>query len=105
MKLSRFESDPPEDALGGRCVVRWFYRLHNVDAVALILCLPPDLIEAIGMDFQRAQRASSSEQAAIVDRFKQLPRYDGSILPEPEVQVSRGEKAPNGPAIEQLGLF
>ena len=105
MELSRFESDPPQGALGGRCVVRWFYRLHNEDAVALILCLPPDLIEAIGVDFQRAQRASRSEQADIVERFKQLTRYDGSILPEPEVQVPRCEEATNGPMIEQLGLF
>lgn len=105
MELSRFESDPPQDALGGRCVVRWFYRLRNEDAVALILCLPPELIEAIGADFQRAQRASSSEQARIVERFKQLARYDGSILPEPEAQVSQYEKAPSGPATEQLGLF
>ena len=105
MELSRFESDPPQDALGGRCVVRWFYRLHNADAVALILCLPPDLIEAIRLDFQRAQHAPSAEQADIVERFKQLSRYDGTILHETEAKVSQCEKASRGPAIEQLGLF
>lgn len=105
MELSRFENDPPQALLGGRCVVRWFYRLRNTDAVALILCTLPEHLEAIRADFLRAQRATSSEQSDIVERFKHVTRYEGPILPEIELKVRQSENTSSGPAIEQLGLF
>ena len=105
MDLSRFENDSPQDVLSGQCVVRWFYRSGNADAVALILCISPEHLEAIRVDFQRAQRAPSSDQADIVERFKRLTRYDGSILPEVECKVRSRESASRSSPVEQLGLF
>lgn len=106
MELSRFESGLPQDSLGGRCVVRWFYRSScTADAVALILCISPEQLPAMNIDFQRAQHAAASKQEGIVEQFKHLTHYEGPILPEAQMNTQTRETSSDASESSQLGLF